>query len=356
MIIDVHGHIISEEAAKRAPMPRSLVDVEGMIEAKADAGIELTIVGSPSGARTMAPAHRFAGYQRPFGHQQPFDQLRALHDWLGETVQTWWRHLRAYVYCDVFGDERSIAAAAETLKEPGFVGLIANFSAEAEYLDSSRADDFFAMVEETGVPVLLHAGPMPASCRDIANYGLLEIFGRPCDATLGLAALVLSGRLERHPSLKVISANSGGAFSLFADRIDWAVRPRHWDDRTTQDRGEGAAAGSPVPELHQTTTSVPPSELASRLYVDTTFDHRSLHEANLRLLGARNIVFGTDAPPIPVMFKDKVQAVRDLPIADAEVADILAGNALRLFDLTDFLEARASSPTPAEERHVVAGS
>ncbi|SEC61131.1 aminocarboxymuconate-semialdehyde decarboxylase [Amycolatopsis tolypomycina] len=351
MIIDVHGHIISAEAAERAPMPRSLVDVEGMIEAKAAAGIELTIVGSPSGARTMAPADRFAGYRQPFGYQQPFDQLRALHDWLGETVQKWWRHLRAYVYCDVFGDEKSIAAAAATLREPGFVGLIANFSADAEYLDSPRADAFFAMAEEAGVPILLHAGPMPASCRDIANYGLLEIFGRPCDATLGLAALVLSGRLERHPSLKFISANSGGAFSLFADRIDWAVRPRHWDDRSTQDRGEDDAAGAPVPELHRTASSSRPSELAARLYVDTTFDHPSLHEANLRLLGPQHIVFGTDAPPIPVKFADKVQAVRDLPIGEAEVQDILAGNALRLFDLTDFLEARAS----AEERRVPAG-
>ncbi|WP_163572018.1 amidohydrolase family protein [Fodinicola feengrottensis] len=122
MIIDVHSHIISPEIVRRSPMPASLGDIEGAIEAKQDAGIDLTIVGSPSGASTMVPADCVDGYQRPF------DQLRSYHDWLGGTVQSYPRNLRAYAYCDVYADEKSLESTAEILRDPAFVGIIANFS------------------------------------------------------------------------------------------------------------------------------------------------------------------------------------------------------------------------------------
>ncbi|WP_231631250.1 NAD(P)-dependent oxidoreductase, partial [Streptomyces clavuligerus] len=52
MIIDIHGHLSPPEAARRFPMPPSLTDVDGMLAARARAGIDLTIIGSPVGAGT----------------------------------------------------------------------------------------------------------------------------------------------------------------------------------------------------------------------------------------------------------------------------------------------------------------
>ena len=54
MIIDIHGHLSPPEAAERFPMPPSLTDVDGMLAARAQAGIDLTIIGSPVGAGAMA--------------------------------------------------------------------------------------------------------------------------------------------------------------------------------------------------------------------------------------------------------------------------------------------------------------
>jgi hypothetical protein len=53
VIVDVHGHITHPALFERFPMPRTLLDIEGMLERKAALGIDLTIVGSPVGFGTM---------------------------------------------------------------------------------------------------------------------------------------------------------------------------------------------------------------------------------------------------------------------------------------------------------------
>jgi hypothetical protein len=51
--------------------------------------------------------------------------------------------------------------AAGMLFGVGFVGLMVNTSVRGEYLDSPRADDFFAMASELDVPILLHPPAEP---------------------------------------------------------------------------------------------------------------------------------------------------------------------------------------------------
>ena len=70
MIVDVHGHVTHPELFKRFPMPPALADIEGMLEQKAQLGIELTIVGSPVGFGTMMPVPGLDNYA------QPIDQLK----------------------------------------------------------------------------------------------------------------------------------------------------------------------------------------------------------------------------------------------------------------------------------------
>ena len=54
-MVDVHGHITHPDLFKRFPMPRSLLDIEGMLDRKSELGIDTTIVGSPVGFGTMMP-------------------------------------------------------------------------------------------------------------------------------------------------------------------------------------------------------------------------------------------------------------------------------------------------------------
>lgn len=294
-----------------------------MIEAKAAAGIGLTIVGSPAGAATMVPVPGLDTYR------QPADQLRAFHDWLATVARERREHLRAYAWCNAFADDRGLAEAAETVRADGFVGIIANTSIEGEYLDSPRADGFFAMAEELGVPILLHPGTGPATCQGVRDNGLVEMVGRYCDVTMGLAAIVLSGRLEQHPGVRIIGASSGGALALLGKRLDLAWQPRHWDEAPGK---SSHAARSPAMPNTAPRCTAPPSELMQRLYVDTTADGVTPIAMDLGVFGAGHVLFGTDSPPLPVALEAAVEAFGFLNAEDRD--SVLGGNATRIFALS----------------------
>jgi aminocarboxymuconate-semialdehyde decarboxylase len=318
MIIDIHSHLAHPELARHVPVPPSLLDVERLIEVKAEAGIDLTIIGSPSGPGTLVPSARGGSYK------QPLDKLRSFHDWLGATVAAHSDRLRAYVYCDPFADDAMLAATEEFLRRDEFVGIMTNPSIHGEYLDSPKTDGFFALASELQVPVMIHSGAEPCCCQGISDFGLLDMVGRYCDVTLGLAALVLSGRLEQYPLLRIIGTASAGALSLIGSRLDMAWRPQYW-----------AGADKKPDGLRYQKTRTPPSELIRRLYADTTADNPDLHLANLKMLGASHLLFGSDWPPVPTAHADKIAAIRELPLEGEEQEAVLGNNAMRLFNLNE---------------------
>lgn len=302
MIIDVHGHISPPEALKRYPMPPSLGDVEGMIERKLEAGIGLTIVGSPVGAGAMVPVPGVDNYA------QPADRLAALHDWLAATCERHPEHLRAYVYVNPFGGDAELATAARTLEHDAFVGLIANTSVRGEYLDSERAAAFFALAEEADVPVLLHPPAAPAAGQGLRALPLLEQVGRSNDVTTGLACVIFGGWLDRHPRLRLIGAQGGGAIALMGEKLDQAYAAPHWPQRPAL-----AAA---------------PSSYLRRIWVDTASPSMVALSANVLALGADRILFGTDSPPLPLPADlDRIRGIAG--------RRALAGNAIELFGLKE---------------------
>jgi aminocarboxymuconate-semialdehyde decarboxylase len=354
VIIDVHGHITHPELFKRYPMPPALADIEGMLDRKSQAGIDLTIVGSPVGFGTMSKR----GHDN---YAQSAEELKSFHEWLAETVRKHAPRLAAYAYTNPFGDEELLEQTARTVKDGGFVGLIVNTSVGGEYLDSPRADQFFAMAAELGKPVFLHPPAEPVGSERIEDFRLVEQVGRFMDVTVGLATLVFAGRLEEYPDLDVIAATAGGAISLLAGRMDQAYQPRHWagggppgggppsisspgsgtpgggPPGGTSSAGPGAGAppsGTPPPMARYTNKiTQPPSTYLRRVYVDTANSSVPNHRANLELMGANHMLFGTDSPPLATPLQDAIAMVDGLPISAAEKQGVLEDNARRLFGL-----------------------
>lgn len=313
MIIDVHGHVTSPELFRRFPMPPSLADIDGMIERKAALGIGTTIVGSPVGAGTMVPVPGLDNYA------QPADQLDAFHEWVAQTVQAHRSHLRAYAYVDPFGDDNSLARAAKWLDEDEFVGLIANTSVRGEYLDSPKADQFFALASETASPVLLHPPAEPVGSPALRGHlGLIEHVARPCDVTCGIAAILFAGWLGKYPSLKLIAPNAGAALPLLADKLDLA-----------QQRSAGGPPGAPAPA-----PAVQASKRLRQIYVDTSTPSDLSLAAAVAVFGPGHVLFGTDSPPLAIALPDALAMVGRLDVTDADRQRILAGNADELFALS----------------------
>lgn len=325
MIVDVHGHITPPELLERFPMPRSLGDVTGMLDAKSAAGIDVTIVGSPVGFGTMMPVPGAPG-----DHQDP-DDLRRFHAWLAETVSRHEGRLAAYAYADPFGGDQLLEIAASAVRGGGFAGLIVNSSVRGEYLDSPRAEPFFAMAAELGVPVLVHPPAKPVGHESFRDFKLVEQVARWNDVAAGLAAIVLGGWLERMPGLTIIGATAGGGLPLLVEKLDIAYRPAHWEGSGAPpgppaSRGPGGApAYEPLPS--------PPSTYLERLYVDTATPSSTHLRAALEVFGADHLLFATDSPPMSVGLDQALQAIRDLPVDDRERDAILGGNAARVFRL-----------------------
>ncbi|MER6084821.1 amidohydrolase family protein, partial [Streptomyces sp. NPDC001833] len=218
MIIDIHGHLSPPEAAKRFPMPPSLTDVDGMLAARAEAGIDLTIIGSPVGAGAMA---RVPGVDN---YAQPRDRLRSFHAWMSGLIARFPDRLRGYVYANPFGDDDHLDGVRETLADPAFVGLITTSSVHGELLGSPRADSFFALAAEAGVPVLVHAPAEPVGTERVDEIGFVEQIGRFGDVTMGMAMIAFAGWLDKYPDLRLIGATGGGAMALLPERLQTAAR------------------------------------------------------------------------------------------------------------------------------------
>jgi aminocarboxymuconate-semialdehyde decarboxylase len=333
VIIDVHGHITHPELFKRYPMPPALADIEGMLDRKSAAGIDLTIVGSPVGFGTMSKR----GHDN---YAQPLDQLKSFHEWLAETVREYSPRLAAYAYTDPFGDDDLLEQTAKTVRDGGFVGLIVNTSVKGEYLDSTRADSFFEMAAELQKPIFLHPPAEPVGSDSIDDFRLVEQVGRFMDVTVGLATLVFGGRLEQYPQLEVIAATAGGAISLLAGRMDQAYRPRHWAPGGGPPGGGppgggppggGPPGGGPPMMQYENKISDSPSSFLKRVYVDTANSSVPNHLGNLDLMGSDHLLFGTDSPPLATPLEDAISIVKELPVPDEAKQRILEGNARRLF-------------------------
>jgi aminocarboxymuconate-semialdehyde decarboxylase len=311
MIIDIHGHVTSPELFKRFPMPPSLADIDGMIERKAAVGIDLTIVGSPVGAGTMVPTRGLDNYA------QPADRIDRFHEWVAQTVQAHKDRLRAYVYVNPF-DEATLARAAKWLAADEFVGLIANTSVRGRYLNSRRADGFFALAAETSSPVLLHPPAKPTAAHAMRGHaGLIEHVTRPCDITMGVAAILFAGWLQKYPALKLIAPNAGGALSLLREKLDLAHQ-----------RAGGSPAGGGDPPGPRG-----PGGWLSRIYVDTATPSNLALSAALTVFGPKRMLFGTDSPPLATPLPEALRAVSRLGVGEVDRRRILAGNALNLFNL-----------------------
>jgi predicted TIM-barrel fold metal-dependent hydrolase len=310
VIIDVHGHVTHPELFKRFPMPPALADIDGMLEAKAQHGVELTIVGSPVGFGTMMPVPGLDNYA------QPLDQLKAFHDWLAQTVAERPGRLAAYAYTNPFGGTGLLEQTAQTVREGGFVGLIVNSSVQGRYLDDEGTDDFFAMAAELDVPVFLHPGAEPVGSGNVRDFRLVEQVSRFFDVAVSLATLVVAGRLEEYPELQIVAATAGGGISTVFNRVDLAQGGR-----------------PPAEGVVRTPLTKAPSEYLRSVYVDTANQNPASHQANLALMGPERMLFGTDSPPLAVPLEKAIGLVEGLPITAEQKHGIFEGNARALFRL-----------------------
>ncbi len=310
MIIDCHSHIMDPKLAQymaTEPNPNAF-NVPWLLEQQEQAGVDITVVNHPSVIeRTLqrSPASLLKVTQM-------FD------DTIAEVVKTHKGRLEALAVTYPFGGDPFLKELERAVKELGLKGVMVNPRYGNEFLDSQRAFPFFQLACELDIPVYIHPPMETIGAEFMREYRLIEMVGRPCETTLGLARLIDFGVLERLPELKIVASHVGGAIMMLPGRLDYGYRNR--EDQSFDPWG---------PDY----ISSPPSTFIKRLYVDTMSFHPPAIRCAIDTIGIDHVVMGSDFPPVPEPLKRTVDTVRALGLSPEDEAKVLGENAAKLFKI-----------------------
>lgn len=208
---------------------------------------------------------------------------------------------------DVDAAAEDLVHAVEALRMAGLV--LSTNPHHCDDLGDKRLEPLWTAVEELAVPVLLHP-PADGPSRQMPH---VEKFGnaycRLVDTSFGVAKLVLSGVLDRHPALRLITVHGGGFLPYQAQRLDGAHRA---DALTGYALDRGA-----------------PSAYFGDLYFDTVAMSGPAIRFLVDAVGAEHVLLGTDTP-FPIGDPDPVGTVRAAGLAASQTAAVLGGTTTQL--------------------------
>lgn len=174
--------------------------------------------------------------------------------------------------------------------------------------------EFWVIYEEAArldVPIFIHP-TSPINLRFMEDYRIVPIFGFTVDTSLAVLRLILSGVLEKYPTLKVIAAHVGGVLPYLIGRIDKCFQM--------------------YPESKQNISN-PPSYYMKNIYVDSICYDQKILEFVYKSLGSDKIMLGTDYPHQITDIEKAVERVKNLNIPGEDEENILSKNAIKLFKL-----------------------
>lgn len=198
--------------------------------------------------------------------------------------------------------------ARRCLDDLGMPGLAIGSSGGRRELDDPVNDEFWSLVKDRSTFIFLHPSGVP-DARRLRDFYLSQLLGYPMETAVAVARLVFGGVMERFEPT-ICLAHGGGCVPAVRGRLDMG-----WDRKQVA-----------------RTTSVPPSELANRLFYDTaTFSTRLLQRL-VEDVGVDHVLLGTDHP-FELGDTDPVKTVRDLDLDEPSVTAILHGTAAALLGL-----------------------
>jgi aminocarboxymuconate-semialdehyde decarboxylase len=199
---------------------------------------------------------------------------------------------------------------AEAVGPDGMSGLILSTDpAHCTSLADRRLDPVWTAAASLGVPVLLHPssdGPSRV-LPDSADFG--NAYCRLVDTSFAVARLVLSGVLDRHPGLALITVHGGGFVPFQSTRLDGA----HRADKLASYRIERER----------------PSDYLGDLYYDTVAMSAPAIRFLADLVGPERVLLGTDYP-FGLGDPDPVGTVAAAGLAPEAAAAVLGGNLVGL--------------------------
>ena len=197
---------------------------------------------------------------------------------------------------------RELERALDELRLNGVI-VLSNINGRA--LTDPRYRPFFVECDRRRVCVFIH--PMiPSSAEPFSEFVLGPIIGFPFDTTLAVARLCYAGVFRELPNIRWILGHLGGAVPYLMERMDNGYR-------------DFAECRVNIDEL--------PSTYLKRLYYDTvSFSSPSLRLA-CELVGADQLVMGSDYPHLLGSIDRAVSSIEALDLSKTDRERIFSGTA-----------------------------
>jgi aminocarboxymuconate-semialdehyde decarboxylase len=194
----------------------------------------------------------------------------------------------------------------DQLKFPGAM-LFSNVNGTG--LDAQEFWPIYEAANDRDAVMMIHP-TYPVGVESMREYWLMPLNGFLFDTTLAASKLVFSGVAKRFPRIRWVLGHLGGTIPYLAERLD-----RGW--RAFKDC-----------RVH--IDEPPTTYLKKQFYYDTVNFAAGPLKLAAEFAGADHVLAGSDYPhqigSIPLM----LEAIRGLPISDADKDAILGGNAKKL--------------------------
>lgn len=216
-----------------------------------------------------------------------------------------------------YGTEENIAELVRCHDELGMKSLQLSAHYGDVYLDDARFAKFFEKVNELGMTAYVHHTPVPAEYQTFYEYNnVRRSYGRIVDQGLAINRELFGGFFDKYPNIRLVHSMLGGAyFSLVS-----IMFPKK-------------AKQEAVSRFRSDNTKVV-EQFKSNIYFEMSHAQpwgKETLEFAVRTLGADHVVFGTSYPVRKEWLLEGVSFVKDLDIPEEEKAQILGGNAQRLY-------------------------
>jgi predicted TIM-barrel fold metal-dependent hydrolase len=238
----------------------------------------------------------------------PHEIVMAMNDDLAGLVARHPGRIHGLASVDAYDGDGSAREAERAVRELGLRGLLVECARGDLLLDAPQARPTLEAAAQLGVPIFAHPiAPQPLT-RQMAPYGLIgTLFARGAINSAALIALVEGGVFTQLPGLRVVfTAQAIGGLAMAAGLSSQSLLP------------SGAI-----------------EVMRRHVFIDTTLFHPALIRASVDLLGADNVLAGSDWPvasdkPVRNMLTDAMQSAA---LSDDQQNAIAAGNCRKLLGL-----------------------
>lgn len=179
-------------------------------------------------------------------------------------------------------------------------------------VDIEASEPIFAELACRGLPLVMHPS-VPPWADDFADYTMVPMLGLMVDHSLATLRLVLSGVLERHPTLQLVQPHCGGVLPYLWGRI------RH----QTEVLGRG---------VDRLASPAAATALYRRVYLDTASPWPPALRLAYEWAGADQLLFSSDHPWVKIQLL--LDCLAELGLPTDVHQRILGGNACQLFAIT----------------------